>query len=335
MRHTFRLLIPKVAIRFFPPLIILAISVWSLNVYGRRVAVSHPVSAAEAVTNTETWIKAHPKDATGYCTLGRVHALAWAYGDEIPLVRAGEALGEAVSLPIFSEVSTVLVSRTGPGEITHNIIGGSRVDFAADRKDRAVSADDAAHLASSIAAYRKAIELDANDALSELGLSWMIAQQGIYALDLPADYWGDLKPTDAEKLSWSKAIGQLADDDQKVRDAASKTLLAAMPRCTVALRDAKPADPESKGRIGAVLCDHFELQALEHYRKAFELRKAEDLKGEPTFEADSQISAKAGAQILTLLGKHPEAAHKDEVKTVQGVLDPLAKKMEHLSSMPQ
>jgi len=120
-----------------------------------------------------------------------------------------------------------------------------------------------------------------------------------------------------------------------VRDAASKALLASMPRCALFLRGVKTDDPESVARIDAVLRDHFELQALGHYRKAFELREVEDLKGEPTFEADSQISAKACAQILTLLGKHPEAAHKDEVKTVQGVLDPLAKKMEHLSSMPQ
>jgi len=113
------------------------------------------------------------------------------------------------TLPSFSEASTVLVSRTGPGELIWD--GNIRPP---DLKERPVTADDAPHLAASIAAYRKAIELDANDALSELGLGWMIAQQGLYARDLPADYWGDLKPTDAEKLSWSKAIGQLADDDR-------------------------------------------------------------------------------------------------------------------------
>ena len=60
-----------------------------------------------------------------------------------------------------------------------------------------------------------------------------------------------------------------------------------------------------------------------------------DLKGAPTYQADSQISAKAGTQISAILSEHPDAARKGESTSVQEVLDPLAKKMAALMSMPQ
>jgi hypothetical protein len=310
--------------------ILAAIATWSGVGYGRRVAVSHYVPAAEAVANAEAWIQAHPKDGAGYCALGRVHALAWAYGEKIPLLGSG---GED-ALPGFSEVSTVLVARTGPGEMVHEEPGAVSTP-GVERKERAVTGEEARHLTAAIAAYRKAIELDTGDALSELALGWMLAQQGIYARELPADSFGEVKATKAESAAWAQAIGQLADEDPKVRDRASQALLGAMPRCVLALRDVPTDDPETKARIDGVLRDHYDAQALEHYRKAFDLRVAADLKGEPTYQADSQVSAKAGAQILAALARQPAAAKQGEVKTVQEALDPLTKKMQQLMMMPQ
>ena len=55
-----------------------------------------------------------------------------------------------------------------------------------------------------------------------------------------------------------------------------------------------------------------------------------DLKGAPTYQADSQISVKAGTQILAILFEHTEAARKGESTSAQEVLDPLAKKMAEL-----
>ena len=98
-----------------------------------------------------------------------------------------------------------------------------------------------------------------------------------------------------------------------------------MPKCLLFLREVKTNDPEAKARIDAVLRDYFELQALEHYRKAFELRSQEDLKTPWTNQADSPISAKAGTQILDLLAKHPEATRKDETTAIKAVLEQLSK----------
>jgi hypothetical protein len=282
--------------------------------------------AVQAVANVEGWIRAHPKDGAGYHALGRIHALAWANSDVIPL--AGSVPGE---LPTFSNRS-ILVRRTGPEEWYAG--DGSRA-LSAYWEERPVNGVDAKHLGASIAAYRQAIALDAKDAMSELGLAWMIAQQGVYARDLPADYWGEVKPTDKERAAWNEAVGQLGREDPKVRDAASQALLAAMPRCVVLLREVKADDPETRARIEAVARDYFALQALEHYGKAYDLRAQADLKEEPTFLADSQISAEAGAEMLAVLVKHPEAAKEGEVKAMRGVLDALARKMEKLRSAPR
>jgi hypothetical protein len=318
----------KIRAWLVPSVVMAALASWSAVGRGGRDMTSSPVPVAQAVTNVEVWIKAHPQDGKGYYTSGRIRALAWAYGDKIPLMEA--AVHD--ELPYFSVYSTILVSRTGPGEPHWNANDPLNSE---DRKDRPVTADDAGHLAASIAAYRKAIALDANDALSELGLGWMLAQQGLYARQLPADYWADPKPAAAEKAAWIQAIGQLSDENPKVRDTASQTLLAVMPRCVLVLRDAKSDDPETNARIDLVLRRHFDLQALDHYRKAFTLRAPDDLKAEPKYRTDTQVSAKAGTQILAVLAKYPGAAGKGEVKSVQDVLEPLAKKMEKTGPMVQ
>jgi len=295
--------------------------------YGRLVAMAYDASAAETITHVENWINTHPKDAEGYRVLAHIHALAWAYGDKISIagrLRPG-------SLPRFSEDTTVFVSRTAP----RARYWSSKTVPSGDRKDRPVTTDDANHLAASIAAYRKAVELNAGDALSELGLGWMLAQEGIYARELLADSFGEQKATDAEKASWAQAVKQLADKDYKVRNAASKALLAAMPKCAVMLRDVKSKDMEVKVRIDAVLQGHSELQALSHYRKAYALRSRMDLEGQPSYQVDSQVSARAGAQILAVLWRHPKAARKGEVKAVRDVVDKLAKKRHELMMRPQ
>lgn len=286
---------------------------------GEVILVAQDTPADEAVTSAGAWIKAHPKDGDGYRALGRVHALAWAYGNVIPL--AGRAAPD--SLPLFPTSSPVCVTRAGPGEMRFD---GKAIVQAQERKERPITADDAKHLAASLVAYRQALDLNAKDAVSELGLGWMLAQQGVYVRDLPADYFPDPKATEAEKATWARAIGQLANDDAAVRDAASKTLVAAMPRCTTVLRDVKSDDPEAKARIDAILRGHFELQALDHYRKAFELQAPLDLK-EQFLSTEAQLSGKAGGQILEVLTRHPEVANKGESKAVQDVLEELSKKV--------
>lgn len=163
----------------------------------------------------------------------------------------------------------------------------------------------------------------------------MLAQQGVYARELPADHFGKPKSTDAEKATWAQAIKQLADNNYRIRDAASKALEGAMPRCVFMLRNVKSKDMEVKVRIDAVLQGHSELQALSHYRKAYALRSRMDLEGQPSYQVDSQVSARAGAQILAVLWRHPKAARKGEVKAVRDVVDKLAKKRHELMMRPQ
>ena len=95
------------------------------------------------------------------------------------------------------------------------------------------------------------------------------------------------KPTDAEKAAWTQAIGQLADNDSNVREAASKKLSAYTSQVSVFGRKDRRCGPGGS----AILVRAFEVQALEHYRKAADIVR--DLKGSREW-ADSQISAGGG-----------------------------------------
>jgi hypothetical protein len=85
----------------------------------------------------------------------------------------------------------------------------------------------------------------------------------------------------AAKAAWTAAIKQLADDDPKVREGASRMLVAALPRCVLVVRAGKTVDREAQARLEAVGRDPFELLALERCRKAFDLRAAADMKPSP------------------------------------------------------
>ncbi len=316
-----------------------AIAVLASISRAREVEVPQDASAAAAIAQAEAWITAHPQDAAGLQTLARLHALAWAYGETIPLVGAGPLVGASRRdvLPRFAENSSVLVSRTAP----RAPLWSSDNVGAGDHKDRPVTAEDAKHLSAAISAYRKAIELhkgnalNGGDALSELGLGWMLAQQGLYVRGLPAEYFGTRAPTDAEKAAWAKGIAELGDEHFAVREAAARSLLAAMPGCVRVLREVSSKDPEVTTQIDAILQGYYDLQALDDYRKAYDLRVKADLQGQPTYEIDSQISERAAAQILAVLTRHPDAARKGEVQNVQHAFDVLAQKRQSLMRMPQ
>jgi hypothetical protein len=310
--------------RCIQTLFLAALASFSTLAAAREITYPSDMPADRILANVQAWIKTHPQDSAAYCVLGRIYGLAWAYGDQIPMWSPGAPDG----LPTFSEFTSVLVSRTGPPEDRRL---GINLVKSSERKDRPITAADAAHLGASIAAYQQAIKLDPNDALSELGLGAMLAQQGLYARKLPPNPFSPSSPTNTEIAAWKQSIAQLASEDPSTRDAASKSLLAAMPHDLTLLQATNTDDPETNSRIDAIVRTWFDLQALDHYRRAFFLRSKEDLKAEPNFQTDCLISAKAGAQILPILSAHPQAARKDEITAIQSVLEPLAKKTDSLS----
>src|SRR5262245_911128 len=119
------------------------------------------VPADRVVTNMEARIKANPQDAQAEYILGRIHAMAYAYGPQLQLWspqaarggRGGRGGGDAGGaaggtgedpfagqLPGFAPYDTVRVTRR--------------------EEAKSVTAEDAKHIEESIKHYKRAIELD-------------------------------------------------------------------------------------------------------------------------------------------------------------------------------
>jgi hypothetical protein len=288
---------------------------------GRGMFINNSVQlpVARVVANVEKWIKDKPADAQGFYVLGRIHAMAWAYGPELNL------WGAAGTGRLKDPPATVAAD-----PFNGQLPGFAPYDSVQVRRTQAmkqVTAQDAGHLEESIKNYTKATELDPKNALYELGLAWILQETGKVAKSLPADFMASAaQPTDVEKAAFDAAVKKLGDTDAAVREQATGTLRQGLPKSMAILRTVKSDDPEVTARVDALLKTYWDLQALDHYRKAYSVRLEQDLTGRGGLRTgDAQVAAEAGEAILEILKSQPQAAKANEaaevaanVKTIRG-----------------
>jgi tetratricopeptide (TPR) repeat protein len=250
------------------------------------------VPVERVVKNMEALIREKPEDAQGYYVLARVHAMAWAYGEELNLVKVGE--GE---LRKFGPYDSVEV----------RALAGRRAGGA-----------DYAHLAKAIENYREAVKRAPGEAIYQLGLAWVLQEAGRAGTELPGDFLGGGQALTAEeKAGYARAVKELADADAKVREGATKKLMEGMPRAVAVLREVVTEDPEVAARVEAVMRGYWDLQALEHYRAAFEAAKEKDMAAPGGLSrADWQVSREAGEEIVKLVVTYPQAVKKGEQEAI-------------------
>jgi tetratricopeptide (TPR) repeat protein len=275
--------------------------------------------ADEAIANAEAFVAKHPADAEGYYILGRLHAMAWAYGDTLDLASQG-GRGEP---PRFVPWDTVEVLPKGfPDERQP---GRQPPVRRADRKE--ASLGDGRHLAAAITNYRKAVQLDPRLAIAQLGLGWILHMAGRNADMLPADFLetpATMPATTRDAIA--AAVGNLSDENQTVRDAASQELRTHLPEAVVFFRGYHTADPETLARMGKLIAEYWDLQALPHLRAAYSLTVQDNLKQKSFLqETDAAISLKAGQTLLVILHDYPATAQKNEIDTVDAAVQKLAK----------
>lgn len=253
---------------------------------------SEKLPVERVVKNVEAWIKEKPEDAQGYYVLARVHAMAWAYGAELNLVTVKE--GE---LRTFGPYDSV------------------QVRMAEGRK---AGPEDYVHLAKAIENYREAVKRAPGEAIYQLGLAWVLQEAGRAGKELPGDFLGGGKAlTAAEKAGYAQAVKDLGDGDAKVREAATKKLLAGMPGAVAVLREVETEDPEVAARVKAVMSGYWDLQALEHYRAAYGAAKEKDKASDGGLHrADFQVSREAADEILKLVVLYPQAAKAGEQEDI-------------------
>jgi tetratricopeptide (TPR) repeat protein len=277
------------------------------------------VPVDRAVANVEKWVKDKPGDAQGYYVLGRLHAMAWAYGPELNLWRPMPARPEGAGRRVAGPDEE---AAPGADPFNGELPGFGPYDAVQVRRDpkkREISEADAGHLRDAVRNYRKAVELDPKSPIFELGLAWLLQETGKAAGQLPLESM-DLtaaKATDTERAAYSAAIEKLGDADPQVRTAATETLEKEMPKPLEQLRAVKSTDDEVKARVERIIRGYFDLQALEHYRKAYDLSIKDDLaKPGGLMRANAVISSEAGEAILQILTDRPGAGRPNEERDV-------------------
>jgi hypothetical protein len=191
-----------------------------------------PVPVDRLIQNLQAYIKANPKDAAGYYTLGRVHGLAYAKdGAQIDVTPAKEA-GKLPSFAVYRSVQEA-------------------------RRDENQKLTDAArdHLVRSIENYRKATELDPKSGLYWLGYGWMLQQAHLQKLDLAPQRDSTKPSTDwrADALAaYRKAFDLTHQKDLKgehLLHAGDSFISNEAARNALALLEELPDSPEKKKDI--------------------------------------------------------------------------------------
>ncbi|HSH94775.1 MAG TPA: hypothetical protein VK968_11565, partial [Roseimicrobium sp.] len=152
--------------------LLLAVTFMTLNalsspIWAKFRITDQPAPIDRLLANVTAYVKAHPEEAAGYYTLGRVYALAYAQDGAQIEVTPAEKDG---ALPTFDPHRSVQDASRGADE---PLTDGKRI-----------------HLAKSLENYQKATELEPKNGLYWLGYGWMLQQAHLH------------KVVDAKGRSW-------------------------------------------------------------------------------------------------------------------------------------
>jgi hypothetical protein len=252
---------------------------------------------------------------------GRTHAVAYAQGED--------AKAHCDRPPAKPDVAET------PGD-------GALPVFTTREEDRlkfsgAIDEVRSGHLRNGIRCLRRAAELakapEVNSPRPDdrpvllLGLAWLLDDGSRFAPKLGHPEGAEPKDAlpDAERTDVDGRIAKLGAEKEDERKAAFDALRKSLPRTwprLVAQKDAK--DEKVRAAVGDLLVRWWQDQALDAYRKAFELTRESDASGShlsDTFE----VSAESARAMLRLLDGAADAdAAAREKKAVQAHLDRLA-----------
>ena len=167
------------------------------------------------------------------------------------------------------------------------------------------------HLRESIRNYRKATELDPRQALSWLGLGWVLEEASTLEEPFATPDEGPSEPLGGVDRARIRGLlvrlggGRLAD-----RDAAAEALARELPAALPLLAEAASrAEPEARARIAKVAARYWQDRALVAYRRAYELSLEKDRRApirDPA--ANSLISVDAADSIRRIFRRRPLTA---------------------------
>jgi len=275
----------------------LALLAWGAPV--ARAMLIGEASEDQMVSWASEYLKDHPNDAAAYFCLGRIHMTAWESGPGVKLRYAGRAERQ---LPDFPPMDSV-IGPSSDSPATPQAAPRSKVSTLLD----------------AVAAYRKAVAMDATKARYRLALAYAYEELAGAAAELPADFdWGmQEKLNDAETADFARALHEMGSDDVAARDRASGQMDKLMPRAGPLLSAYKTSDAEIRGRIAEAISRYWRTQAAELYREAYAATVADDLRAAQYDDMnDAMISAEAGERLLVLFKRDPGAERRGEAAKI-------------------
>jgi len=292
------------ASRFLPALALAVIMAASANAMFMRPSAA-PID--RLIANTEAYIKEHPKDASGYYTLARIHYLAfWMKKDAV----AGME-GDGKSLPSLSSDQM----QGGMGGGMRPPLGGGAVVVPKDLTEE----QQIAHAKAADENYRKAIDMDPKNASYHLGLASLLEQaasSSAATVALAGSAEG-VKPV-ADQPDLYKA---LRSTTYKERTDAADKLRAMLPGITPNLvkQMGVETDVEAKKLLANIIGDWARMSAMDQYAQAFDLAVATDLKitNRPLMGLQTLVSYESATQYEELSKDLPAASKADELTKMQ------------------
>ncbi|MBI5725479.1 MAG: hypothetical protein HZA50_16095 [Planctomycetes bacterium] len=269
---------------------------------------TNKVKIKDMVNDATAYIKQHPDDAKGYCTLGRIHFLAFSLKTN----------------SLMMDRKSVDPAKTPSPYLSPHPISGDGKQDKPPGEEQLIG-----HLKEAIANLRKAIEKDGTNGRYQLELAQAM-EKGEAVSDkiglVPGDSPETKKAAEDEQKAAAKfetLIKKLGDKDVQARDAAGKELktqiVEAMP-CL--LKHVNDDDAEVRARVKALIGSYWIEKTVPYYVAAYKLCIADDLKRRSRGEHDvAYPAAKACIRLINgETGAEKELLIKieEDMKTLEG-----------------
>jgi hypothetical protein len=296
-------------------------AIWMVAIFAAKAQamwapMPAPVPVERLAKNLERFVKAHPDLPHGYFALGRVYSLAFCLKtDALKVQTAGD--GEKPRLVRFHERISLTGKDAAEGDVEETPAKSILVSELEDKDLRQ-------YLVKSVENFRKAADRAPDKQVIPLGKGWVLEQGAAFAAKeglAPPEAKVTEKLSDEERAGYEALTAKLGAEDFETRQGASDKLAKEINKAwPVLVEHRKSKDAEIGNRVHELLAAPWREEALNAYRKAFELalkhkpKDEEDQKAEEEEDLDkipedylepsmfwSSVAPEAGQGIVRLL----------------------------------
>lgn len=268
--------------RFLAPLIVAAVALLAVDAAHARFMPAQGTPVDRLVKNITAYVAEHPKDANAHYLLGRVHALAFRHNRSIVGIYPKRGPAGQAGLPNVAADARQPWLRTPPQPVKPGEKPAKPEPLTDEQK--------IAHVAASIVAYKKAIELDPKPAHYHNGLA--------FVLDKGREFSDRVAPPDVRSTDGNPRYAEAAKD----------------------FKELKLPDDDGHDARRDTLKTFWREAAIEKYLDAYNRSNAKDAErqSKPLTGLNSLVSYEAGKAYIALINsRNMTEGEKQSLASVQ------------------